>query len=121
MAAGKRFGIAFIKVNGALLETMKGASLDPGGKVRTPVVGANQVLGFTEELREATVECEVSLGVGMSLIELGNIADATITFECDTGQVYTVAHASTAEPAKATAGGTVPLKLFGQPAEEMGV
>lgn len=120
--AGKRFGIAFIKVNGALLESGKGASIDIGGVVRTPVVGGNQVLGFTEELKESTVECEVSLGVGMSLVEIGKIADATITFECDTGQVYTVAHASLAEPPKATAGGgMVPLKFFGQPAEEMGV
>lgn len=120
--AGKRLGIVFIKVDGALLESLPGASIDIGGVTRTPVVGGNQVLGFSEALKESTVECEISVGVGTSVANLGKIADALITFECDTGQVYNVAHAALAEPPKVSAdGGKVPLKFFGQPAVEMGV
>lgn len=118
---GKRFGIAYVKVNGSLLESMPGASIDVGGVTRTPVLGGNQVLGFTESPAPAMVQCEISLGPGVSLVDLGKIADAVVTFECDTGQVYTVRGAAVQDPPKATAAGTVPLKFFGQPADEQGV
>ena len=118
--AGKKLGIVYIKVDGALLESLPGASIDIGGPVRTPVVGGNRVLGFTEALKQAEVECEVAVGTGTSLVALGAIADAQLTFECDTGQVYMVREASVMEPPKATAGeGKATLKFFGQPADEV--
>jgi hypothetical protein len=122
MAGGKKLGIVYIKVDGAMLESLPGASLDMGGKMRSPVIGANAVLGFSVALKEATVECEIAVGAGTSLKALADIEDATITFECDTGQTYVISHAALAEPPKATAGegGKVPLKFFGQPADEMG-
>lgn len=123
MAGGKKLGIAYIKVDGALLESMPGASIDVGGTVRTPVLGAGKVLGFSSATKEAVVECEIALSAGTSLTDLGKIEDATITFECDTGQSYVVTNAALADPPKATAadGGKVPLKFFGQPAVELGV
>lgn len=120
--SGKRLGIVRIKLAAELLESLPGASIDIGGTVRTPVLGGSAMLGFTEQIKESVVECEIAVGVGTSLVTLNSVADTTLTFECDTGQVYVVRNACLAEPPKATAGeGKATLKFFGQPAEELGV
>ncbi len=118
---GQRLGKAFIKVDGKLLESLPGAKIDIGGVERTPVVGATSVHGYAEKLKPATVECEISVSKDTSLADLAKIADATITFECDTGQTYVVRNAFVTDTLQATAedGGKVPLKFSGPPAEEM--
>ncbi len=117
---GQRFGKAFIKADGKLLETMPGAKIDLGGVTRDVVIGANAVHGYAEKIKEPMVECEISLGVDATLKDLAAITDATITFECDTGQVYVVRNAWLAEPPVLTEGegGKVPLKFVGITAEE---
>lgn len=121
--AGKQLGVVHIRVNGGLLDSEPGASIDIGGAVRTPVLGDGRVIGYSESVKEAVIECVISVGQGTSLAALRDIAGAVATFECDTGQVYTVTNATLADPPKATAGegGKVPIKLFGDPAIEMGV
>lgn len=119
--SGKKLGIVRIKVNAALLESLPGASINIGGVTRKAVTGGNRMLGYTEEITPAEVECEVAMGVGTSLVEMGKWADVQLNFECDTGQVYTVRDAFVVEPPKATAGeGKATLKFSGQPADEMG-
>ena len=78
MAAQQRLGKAVIKIGGNRLETMPGATLDPGGTVRQTQVGANEVLGYTETPKQSRMECEVSLRRGMSVREL-DTAGVTIT------------------------------------------
>lgn len=114
-------GIATIKADGKLLRTNKGAKLDIGGAMRTPVTGSGRVHGYAEETKEATLECEISLAKGDKLEDIRNIVDATITFECDTGQTYVVREAFVTETLQITEGegGKIPVKFAGQPAEEM--
>jgi hypothetical protein len=114
-------GKAFIKVNGALLESMPGAKLVLGGFKRTPVVGANKVLGFSEEPVPGTVECELAVSKESKPEEWAAWSDVSVTFECDTGQVYIVRGAFLEEPPELTAeeGGKVPVKLTGQRAERV--
>lgn len=118
--SNQRLGKAYIKADGNLLETMPGAKIDIGGVTRNPVVGTNTV-GYAEQTKEAMVECEISVGPDTSLIKLAAIRDATINFECDTGQVYIIRNAFLVEPPVMTEGegGKVPLKFAGPPAEEM--
>lgn len=118
---GIRLGKAFIKVNGALLESMPGAKLALGGVSRKPVVGANSVHGFSEEVVPGSVECEVSVGKDTKVMDWTKWSDVSVTFECDTGQVFVVRGAFLEEPPELTAqeGGKVPLKLTGQPAEQV--
>jgi len=112
---------AYIKVNGALLETLPGPKLKLGGSMRTPVVG-NKVIGYTEQTEPAELECEVALTQGMSLAQLKDITDATLTYEADTGQTYVVRNAFVTASIDLTASeGKVALKFAGDPAEEMGV
>lgn len=117
----KTHSIAYIKVNGELLRTLPGAKLDLGGKVRASVVGASAVHGYSETIKPAMLECEISLTEGYSLEQLRNITDATVTYEADTGQSYVVREAFTTETLNVSAGegGKVALKMEGQPAEEM--
>jgi hypothetical protein len=119
--SGMRLGKAYIKFNGELLETLPGASIDIGGVTRKVIKGNNSIHGYSEEPTESMVECEVSVAPGTSLVKYGNIVDATITFECDTGQTYVVRKAFNTVTPKATDGdgGKVPLKFAGDPAEEM--
>lgn len=119
----QRLGKAYIKVDGELLETMPGAKLDPGGVTRTTVAGNNRVLGYSEKPKQSRLECQIAMGAQTSLARLGAIKDATVTFECDTGQTFVMRNAWLTDTPNATDGdgGQVPLIFEGQPAEEMGV
>lgn len=120
---GMRHSKAFIKVDGNLLATMPGPKLKLGGNKRTPVLGDNSVLGYSETVDPSMLECEISLGQGMSLAALSKISNATVTYEADTGQTYVVRNAFVTETLEVSGGdgGKVALKFAGDPAEEMGV
>lgn len=119
----QRLGKAYIKHDGKLLETNAGASIDIGGSVRATITGNNSVLGYSEQPKAAVLNCVISIGTQTSLAALRAIKDATITFECDTGQTYVMRSAWLVNPPVATdgAGGEVPLQFEGPAAEEMGV
>ncbi|SMF85924.1 Phage tail tube protein [Tistlia consotensis] len=113
-------GRATIRVNGQVIETNKGASLDLGGTKRNPIVTGLKV-GYAEETVPAMIECETSLAAGMSLEDWRNLVDATAIFECDTGQSYVIRDAFVTEAItlKDGDGGNVALKIAGPGAEEV--
>lgn len=117
----QKLGIAYIKADGELLESMPDAKINIGGVTREPVNGGNAVLGYSEKVVHAEVECEIAVSPSTSLVTIAGWKDITVTFECDTGQVYIVRNAWLVEPPAATAseGGKVPLKFAGPPADEM--
>jgi hypothetical protein len=117
----QKVGMAYIKLDGQLLETMPGAKLDLGGVERTPVVGSNKVLGFASAPKESTLECEIAVGADTDLIAIGRNKDATITFTADTGQTWVVRNAWCVETPKLSdgEGGKAPLKFAGPPADLM--
>ena len=113
-------GRATITWNGRSLDTKNGASLDPGGITRESQTG-DQSIHFTEKLRPAMVKCEANWTGDLSLVELNDIRDATIQFQCDTGAVYVIRQAwRTGEmEAKAAQDGGIPLTFEGPEAEEV--
>lgn len=119
--SGQVFGQAYISVNGELLPSLPGAQLDLGGVERAPVEGDNQVLGFTQKPKAAMLTVDVALKAGMSVAALQNTVDATINFECDSGQVYVVRGAFVTKTLSITGGdnGKVSLEFAGMPAEEL--
>jgi len=120
MAAQKRLGKAVIKIGGATLETMPGATLDPGGTSRETQVGANEVLGWTEKPKQSRVECTVSVRAGMSVADLQR-TDVSLLFTGDTGQVWSIGRAWCTEPPTIDSGaGTARLIYEGTPAVEVG-
>ncbi|MGN7832663.1 phage tail tube protein [Pseudoxanthomonas sp. 22568] len=116
----KRLGKAKIKMGGVTLETMPGATLDIGGTTRTSQVGANAVLGFTEAEKQSRLECTVSIKGGTRVEDL-HVEDATITFEADTGQNWSIRNAWSVEtPVVDSGAGTARFVFEGPAAEEIG-
>ena len=117
---GQLLGKAYIRVDGDTLRTESGAKLDIGGVTRSAVNGSIGLLGFAEKTKEAMLECEVAVARGDSLDKFRKITNATVVFECDTGQSYIIKNACCQDPPVITEGegGKVPLKFFGDAAEE---
>ncbi len=109
-----------VKANGQLQESHPGATLDPGGPVRTSVVGANSVHGYTEQIRQSKCEFEISIKAGTSLADIGRWNDITLTLEADTGQTWVISHGWVTEPPTFTDNeGKTKVIVEGPPAEEM--
>jgi len=116
----KSLGRAIIRANGTVIESAKGASIDLGGTKRNPVIVGTRV-DYAEETVPCTIEFETNLRVGQSLEWLRNLADATVLFQCDTGQNYVCRDAFTTEAItmKDGEGGNVAVKMAGNRAEEV--
>lgn len=123
MANKKLFGEAEVRANGALLLTLPGATLDPGGVSRTPIEGATEIHGFASKPRPSKLECETSLRKGDSVTDVLAIEDGTITFRAkDTGQVWVIRNAWCDGENTITAGsdgGKVKYVFQGPAAEEI--
>ena len=118
--AGKVFGQATVKVDGEVLLIDRDAALDIGGVKRNTIKGTT-VHGYAEEATEATVEVKATVTGDTDLQQWADIANATIVFEMDTGQTYSLAHAWLTEPPKVTGGdgGAVSLTFAAATAEEV--
>ncbi len=118
--SNKFLGRATIRLNGQVYETAAGAQLDLGGTKRNTIVTGRKV-GYAEETAPATITGTTSLMEGQSLEELRNLTDATVIFECDTGQSYVIREAFLTEPPtlKDGAGGEVTINIAGYGAEEL--
>lgn len=116
----KILGRATVKMDGAVLMSHPGASLQLGGITRTTRTG-NSVHGYSEQVQPSRLECRVSLTAQTDMAALRAAADVTLTFECDTGQTYVVGRAWLTEPPTITDGNdsNVGLIFEGDPAEEM--
>lgn len=113
-------GRVTVKHDGNVLLTDKGAKLNMGGVERKPIEG-DTVHGYAEETKAPFIECNISLAKGASLQEIKDITEATVTFECDTGQVYTLTDAWSSIPPEITGGegGKIPVKFYGMKCEEV--
>lgn len=116
----KVLGRATIKWDGNALLTDKGAKLNMGGVERKPVEG-DTTHGYAEDTKTPFIECQISLAKGASLAEIRDITEATVTFEADTGQIYTLTEAWVSAPPEATAGdgGKIPVKFYGMKCDEV--
>ena len=114
-------GSADIVVDGEVLQTLPGATLDLGGAVRAARTGTRSVHGYSETVKEAVVECEITLPSGYSIKRLHDITDATISFQCDSGQSYVIRGAWCIEPPTLKDGddASVTIKFAGPAAEEV--
>jgi hypothetical protein len=116
----KLFGRAYIRVNGATLASLPGTGkIDPGGVERSPVVGDAGYLGHTEKPVHGEVECEIAIDASTDIGALNKTENATITFECDSGQVFVMRNGALATPLKPQSGdGKAAVKFIGSAAEQ---
>lgn len=108
-------GIVKVYVDGKMLRSKPGAKLKLGGMKRDAVVG-HSVYGYSEEPVASELDATLAHMSDTDVRELSDISDATLRFETDTGDIYSVANAWTSEPCELSGGGDVSLKMMGQPA-----
>lgn len=113
------FGRVKIRLNGDVIESQPGATLDVGGFEATPVVNDNS-MGHTETPKHSTMSFNVGLKRGDSIEPYRRIRDAVAVFECDTGQSYIIKNCFNGPtPTISSNGGSVAITLHGDPAQEM--
>jgi len=117
--AGKILGKAFIRMDGMSLASLPGTGkINPGGVERKPVMGDHGFLGWTETPVHAEIECDIAIDASTDIMKLNKTTNATITFECDSGQVYVVRSGTLATPVGAESGnGKASVRIIGAPAE----
>ncbi len=87
------FGRAFITVAGKRFNTKEGASLKFGGVSREAVIGDGGVAGHQEKLEAPQVDCAIIHTADISLKEIQDIKDATISFDTDNGKSFVITNA----------------------------
>lgn len=115
MANDRLFGRAFIRLDGMTLASLPGTGkINPGGVERTPVVGDAGFLGFTEKPVHGEIECDIAISSDTDVDKINKTTGASVTFECDSGQVYVMRRAAMALPAPVQSGdGKASLKFIG--------
>jgi hypothetical protein len=113
-------GRVTLNINGTVIDSRPGASIDLGGVTTTAVVN-DQGMGFCEQLKPSRIECEISLRKGTSIEQFRNLRDVTAVYICDTGQRYIVKGGRSVDSLRVTGGegGRVPLVIEGEPAQEV--
>jgi hypothetical protein len=117
----KILGRFAVLANGKRFDTMKGASLDPGGGVAVTKTSAHKVAGYAEDMRPSRMEFRVPATVDVSASELQQLRDAQMTFESDIGKSWTIPKAWTVEPVRIDdSTGEWTVVMEGEPGEEHG-
>lgn len=97
-------GKAYITINGKRLRSKEGAKLNTGGIERDPAVSDSGVDGYTEKVATPQVDCTINYTSDISLQEIQNFKDGTLTFETDIGKIFTLKDAWCAKPPELTKG-----------------
>lgn len=97
-------GKVFITINGKRLRSKEGAKLNTGGIEREAAMSDSGVDGYTEKQTVPQVDCAINHTPDISLQEIQNFKDGTLTFETDSGAIWTLKDAWCAKPPEITKG-----------------
>lgn len=115
---GKIGGIARIKVDGELLESLPGAELDLGGMERELKAGF-RVYGHVEKVMPSMLTCTVVWKNETPIEDFRDLVDGLVLFESDNGKTYKVSNAVCTKTVKVKdESGEVTLEFGGDPAKE---
>lgn len=112
-------GIVWVRVNGSLIESEKGAKIIFGGKQRTAIMGADRVIGHQDEPMPGGIECTIPHTSNVDIDELRNYTGANIKYETDTGVSWIITNAFTTDVVEME-DGKIALVMAGDPAEKEG-
>lgn len=90
-------GRVFIALNGDRIRSKEGAKLETGGLERKAQISDAGVDGHSEAVTAPKVTCKISHTAKTSLMDI-HAFKGTLTFETDTGRVYTLIEAWSATP-----------------------
>ena len=112
-------GTATIRVDSKEFPTERGATLNPGGMKRTPKMAGRRVY-YNEEPVPPQLTASVLHVEELDLVNINNIRDATVLFECDNGQDYMLTGAFVTEVSELNSGdGTLPLTMSARTCERV--
>jgi len=107
-------GIAYVYQNGQQLPLKGNFTISPSRIERTGIAGQDRVHGYSEMPRVPYIEGDISMTDELSIEELENITDATITTELANGRIYVLQEAWTKSAFELnTAEGTVRVRWEG--------
>lgn len=86
-------GRAIITAAGKRLATREGATLRPSTISRQGEVADTGVVGYSEKTEIPEIECTIVHTADVSLKEIEDITNATITFDTDTGKSFVLSEA----------------------------
>lgn len=117
----KNFSKAKVTMDGKVILARDGMAFDPGGPERTVQKSMGRVDGFSEAIKEASLEVDFSLLKGVSIDDLRSADDVTLVIELDTDQTYVMRNAWCVNPPTFTAGNAAGVKVTfnSPPAEEI--
>lgn len=111
-------GIARIKANGELLESLPGAELDIGGFERELKSG-HAVYGHVEKVMPSSVTCTIVWKFETPVEKLRDMVDGVILYEADNGVTYKISNAVLTKTIKLKdESGEVTLEFGGDPAKK---
>lgn len=88
-------GTAYLKVDGNQYPLKGNFTVSPSAVDRSGIAGQDAVHGFQELPRVPYIEGDVSTLAGLSLEEIEQVTDATVTAELRNGSVYVLRNAWT--------------------------
>lgn len=88
-------GIAFLKYDGNQMPLRGNLTVSPSEIERTGIAGQDGVHGYSETPRVPYIEGDVSLPPELSVEDLGNVTEATVTAELANGRTYVLTQAWT--------------------------
>jgi hypothetical protein len=95
MANRRVGGIAYLKVDGDQYPLRGNFTVSPLTSERNGVAGQDYVHGYTETPRVPFIEGDVTLVPELSVEDLGDVVDATVTAELANGSTYVLTEAWT--------------------------
>ena len=96
---GQVTGRVFLSLNGQRIRSKEGASLEMGGVERDAAISDAGVDGYMEKIIAPKVDCKISHTDQTRLKDLQGFL-GTLTFETDTGVVFTLTEAWNVKPPK---------------------
>ena len=93
-------GRVFVSLNGQRIRSKEGASLETGGVEREAALSDAGVDGYMEKITAPKVDCKINHTDVTSMTDIQSFKDGTLTFETDTGRIYTLRDAWCAKPPK---------------------
>lgn len=120
MANASVTGTVIVRVDGSSIRSKTGAKLEMGGAERIAVYADGELMGFASKPVGSKVTCTLAHTANLSLSDLRDITDSSMTFECDTGVKFSLRGMFMTKPPELTGGeGDVAVEFMGQPAVEM--
>ena len=86
-------GRAVITFGGKRLATREGATLKPSSKSRQGEAADTGPVGYSEKTEIPQVECTIVHTPDISLKEIEDMTDVTISFDCDNGKSFVLSNA----------------------------